>query len=565
MRGNFENTGKLTVFMLRCGRRTAIMWIVLLLVIVVGLVPAIGGIAYGDSLAELSSMMENPGMVAMVGPPITLEYEYFGALYTNFMFLFVALTVGIMNIFLIVRHTRADEEQGRYEVVRSLPTGRLSNLTAAYLTAALVNSVLSVLIGLGMFALGDETMGFEGSMLWGVGLGVTGLVFAALTALFCQLSSNSRSANSYAFAALIIFYFMRAVGDMNADMEIFSLISPLGLVLYTRPYAGDHWWPVLVMLGISVVVAVVAYYLNSIRDIDQGIIPARPGRPEASPLLRSSFGLTFRLTRTAMIWFFVGMFLLGASYATVLNDMDEFVAHNEFYRTLILVPAGITFEAMDGMSTEEIVSAMNAVVEHAGFTLAELFSAMVNNMMALITMTAPIVLVLRAKTEEKAIRTELILATPTCRIRYLAGFACVSFLTAAFMQFALAIGLFSMAQAILPNPDMLSFRFLIEAAMVYTPAIWVVTGLAVLLIGLLPKAVGFIWGYFGYTFLVVFIGRMDIFPSWLRYTTPFGFVPELPMDEINFMTLFLLTLASAILTAAGLLSYKNRDINAITH
>ena len=565
MRGNFENTRKLARFMLRRERNIAITWIVLLLVIVVGLVPAVEAIVEGDARAQLANMMENPAMIAMVGPAFALLDDGLGAMYTNLMFLFTALTVGIMNIFLIVRNTRADEEQGRYEVLRSLPVGRIANLSAAFIVAIVVNAVLSILIALSMFSLGDESMGFGGSMLWGLSLGATGLVFAFLTALFCQLSSSSRGAISYSFAALVVFYFMRAAGDINANMEVLTLISPLGLVTRTSPYVADYWWPIWIMLGIAIVIALITYRLNAIRDIDQGIIPARPGSAEGSLLLRSSIGLTFRLTRMALIWSLVGVFVLGASYAAILGEMDEFVAHNELYQNMILLPAGISLEVAEGMTTEEIVTIMNTVVAAAGFTLSELFAAMVNNMMALLALTAPLILVLRAKAEEKAIRTELILATATCRIKYLAGFIGLAFVMAALLQFVLAVGLFSVAQVVLPEPCELSFTFLFEAAMVYTPAIWVMVGLTALLIGLLPKVTGVIWAYFGYTFLVVFIGRMDVFPAWLQYTTPFGFVPQLPMDEINFPTLALLTLLAVVLTAAGLIFYRNRDINALTN
>jgi len=358
---------------------------------------------------------------------------------------------------------------------------------------------------------------------------------------------------------------MSAEVGVIAENHPLSVISPLGLINRAAPYAAGYesWIPVWITLGVAIVIAAIAYRLNSMRDIDQGIIPARPGRAAASPLLRTSTGLSFRLLRTPLIWFAIGMFVLGAGYASVLGEIDEFVAQNDFYRDLLLVPAGIDFEVMDGMSSEELVSAMNAVVSAAGFTLTELFASMVNNMMALFTLVAPLLFILRAKAEEKSMRTELILATPVCRMKYLGAFACLAFIAAVLLQFLLALGLFSTAQALLPNPDDLSFGFLFEASMVYVPALWVMTALTVLLVGLLPKAIGAIWGYYGYSFIVVFIGRMDIFPSWLRYTTPIGFVPQLPMDETNFAVLALLTAAALILTMAGLVFYRKRDINRV--
>jgi ABC-2 type transport system permease protein len=93
----------------------------------------------------------------------------------------------------------------------------------------------------------------------------------------------------------------------------------------------------------------------------------------------------------------------------------------------------------------------------------------------------------------------------------------------------------------------------------------VVVGLAILLIGVKPKATGLIWAYFAYSFLVIFIGRMGVFPDALSWLTPIGFVPQLPMDTVSIPTMVMLTALAAALTAAGFHFYNKRDINAITH
>jgi len=516
-----------------------------------------------DGRSAIFPVLEMPAMVGMVGPAYAAEFETFGALYTNFMMLFTAITVALMNIFLVVRHTRADEEKGRYEVVRSLPTGRLANLNATMIAASAVNIILSLVIGLGMFAFGDESMGFNGSMLWGASLGAVGLAFAAFTALFCQLSSSSRGAAGYSFAVMAVFYLLRAPGDMNADLEIFALISPLGLVMRTKTYMTDEWAPVFVLIAIAAAVAAIAYRLNYSRDIEQGVIPAKPGRARGSVLMRSPSGLAFRLLKISLIVWIIGMYSLGASYATVLGELDDFIASNEMYQQLIIGPAGVEF--LEGATTEETVAFMKAAVSQAGFTITQLFASMVNNMMGMVTLVPLLMFVLKAKSEEKDIRAELILATPVSRAKYLAGYSAIAFASAVVIQFILAFGLYSVSSGVLPDPSELSFGFLLKANLVYVPALWVIIGAAVLLIGAFPKATGAVWGYFAYTFFVVFIGRIGVFPEFLEKLTPFGYVPQLPMDEINFAVMAALVVIAAVLTAAGFWFYGRRDINAITH
>ena len=575
MKGNFDNSLSLTWFMLRRERVISSVWIASLVFMIVGLVPGMRQSLDADSQTALFAMMENPSLVAMMGPAYSLVNKTFGSLYTGVMLLISALAVGLMNIFLIIRHTRADEEKWRYEVVRSLPVGRLANMSAALLTAVVVNVVLAVITGLGMYGLGDESMSFNGSMLWGAALGVTGLVFAAIAALFSQLCSSSRSAVGYSFGALMFLYLLRAPGDMEiriiggevvtGSSEILSLISPLGLIMRSQAYVEDYWWPIFIVLGITIVISVLAFYFNSVRDIDQGIFPARRGRAYGSSLMRSPFGLSFKILRTGIIVWLIGMFALGYSYGTVAGDVDQFMASNEMWQQLMIGPTGIEMMNEAGFTPEQILEVIRNAVSDLGYTLTELFMSTITNIMGVFTLVPLFLFILRAKNEEKDSRTEFILSTPSCRYKYLAGFAVIAFLSAIVIQLILAVSLYSSAINELADPSELSMQFLIAANMVYVPAQWVMLGIAILIIGLVPKASGILWGYFTFSLFFMFFGRMNIFPDWLQKFTPFGYIPQLPMDEINYLTLGIMTAVAAILTTAGFFFYRKRDINAVTH
>ena len=72
-----------------------------------------------------------------------------------------------------------------------------------------------------------------------------------------------------------------------------------------------------------------------------------------------------------------------------------------------------------------------------------------------------------------------------------------------------------------------------------------------------------IWGYFGFSFLATFIGRIPgIIPDLLRNLTPYTFIPVLPVDEINWVTLTVLIGIAAALMAAACVVYRQRDISA---
>ena len=563
MSGAFFNTWQLTKFSLKRERVISSLWVILVGLVVAGLVPLMNLAIDDESRELLLPLLEMPAMVGMLGPAYAAAHYGFGPLYTTFMMLFTAFTVAIMNIFLITRHTRADEEKGRFEVLRSLPVGSVSSLGAAFITAAAVNLALAVAVALGMFAVGVSGMCFAGSVLWGMSLAAAGLVFAAFTALFCQLLPGSRTAIGYSFALLGFFYLLRAPGDLNPDLEILALISPLGLVLRTQAYMGNYWWPIVILFVLALAVAVLALYFNTKRDIEQGILPAKAGPGDGGFLMKSSLGLTFRLLRPGILAWVFGMFLLAASYASVLDGIDEFIAGNEMYQALILGPAGIPLDVLEAMPPEERVYMMRYLVAMAGHTITELFSSMVNSMMGIVAIVPVVLIVLKAKSEEEAARSELVLAASVSRKKYLLWYAGIAFDMAVVIQLVLAFGLYIVGQAVVADPAELSLGFVLRANLVYVPALWVMIGLTVFLYGIKPKLTGIIWGYFAYTFIIVFFGRMAVFPAFLTRLTPLGFVPDLPVGEITALPLLVMAAIGAALSILGIYFYDRRDVNTV--
>jgi len=530
MRGYFTNTVRLVRFILRRERIVSAVWLACLILFSYTLASGMGEMFDAPARQALAETMKNPAMIAMMGPVYGAGNYTVGAMYSQTMFLWVAMTVAAMNIFLVVRHTRADEERGRAEVVRSLPTGRLATLNAAMITALIVNIILAVFTGLGIASVGEESMGFGPAMLYGAALGIFGLFFAAAAALFSQLSASSRGAIGYSFIALGALYMLRAAGDVGS--EALALISPLGLIQRPQFFVENNVLPVLIVFIEAVAVAAAAYILNAVRDIDQGFISARPGRAGGSKLLRTSSGLALRLMRNSMIAWVVVLFCLGASYGTILPDIDMFIEESEFYQLVV------------GANDE--------------YTHMEMFSTTINIIAAVFAIVPIMTIALRPRTEEREGRAEQILAKPVSREKYLAGYVIPAFLLSVLLQLASVFGLYMASVAFLDEP--LSLIFLLEANMVYLPALWAMIGLAVFLTGLLPRATSFIWAYFGFSFFAVFMGRMMDLPSFLPKLSPFGFIPQLPVDEVNFTTLLILTVVALSLTLIGTIFYERRDM-----
>jgi ABC-2 type transport system permease protein len=549
MRNNFYNTGRLVRFMLRRERVIATIWIVILVAFSVILAPGLDEMFPDDAAREgVMAIYDNPVMVSMMGP---IYGNTTGAMYASMMLLWYLIAVAVMNIFLAVRHTRADEEQWRAEVIRSLPIGRLANVHAAMITALIINTILAVFTGLGLAITQTATMGFAGCMLYGAVSGAVGLVFAAIALVFCQLSQSTSGALGLSFLALGGAYMLRAAGDIGE--EVLSLISPLGLPLRSMIFVENKIVPFFALLLIAIAVAALAYKLNSMRDLGQGFIAAKAGRSEAKKSLLSSFGLSMRLCRKTLIIWLIVMFAAGASYGTVLGDIGSYVSNMPQYLELV----GLPTEVIEALSDEE----MTELTDEYANMIAEYFGVFITGMMTLIGLIPILNIGMKLRNEEKEGRVEHIISRSVPRVKYLFGFVIIAVVLCIFVQLATALGLYAIASTAEKNPFALGD--LVTAYLAHVPAMWVMLGFGVLLIGLLPKLSGIVWGYYGLVCFLVFMGGMDVLPAWLTNLSTLGYVPRVPQESLSLAPLLIMTGIAAVLIALGLIGYRKRDM--LTH
>src|SRR5690625_2125045 len=446
------------------------------------------------------------------------------------MILFTAIAVAIMSILFVVRHTRADEEAGRIELIRSFPTGRLANLSATIIVAFGINILLAMLLGGSLAVLQIESMDLVGSLTFGAAIVSTELIYTSISALFAQLTENSRGARGYAFLVLIMTYLIRAIGDVGN--EAVSWISPLGWVLESQAYVENNLGPILLTLAVALVLTGFAFYLYAIRDLEAGFLPSRPGRKHASFMLQGPFGLLLRIQRTGLIAWAIGMFIFGVSYGSVMGDLESFFAENEMFQQMI--------------------------TPEAGFTLTEQFITMLMSVLAMLGTIPVLMAVLKLVGEERKGRTEHILARVVSRFRLLFSGLLIALLASFFMLSLSGIGLWSAGNAVVDGG--MDFGRIYAAAMIYLPAVWVMIGIAVVLIGFLPRLTSLIWVYLIYSFLVVYMGGLFDFPSWMEKLTAFGHIPQIPVDEMDYMKVITMTLIAIVLIGIGCIGYRKRDI-----
>jgi ABC-2 type transport system permease protein len=198
---------------------------------------------YGTK-AELLAMFEtlkNPAMIALVGPTeATAQTVTMASFYFQEMTLFTALIFIIVGILHVISRTRAEEEEGLSELVLSFPVGKLTQpvavlleLTGFYLTSgALITAVMSLITK------PSDGFSLTANLLYGFGLGLTGLLFSALALLITQLFATASTARNVTFGLLGALYIARAFTDLSSPT--LSRLNPLAWVYLTSPSVGNH-------------------------------------------------------------------------------------------------------------------------------------------------------------------------------------------------------------------------------------------------------------------------------------------------------------------------------------
>lgn len=529
---SYLGTGKLCKFIFRRDRIRLALWVIALSLFITVLVPVFKDILLvsPDKTAMIETM-KNPAMIAIVGPVYGEANYTLGAAYANYMLVFSVMIAAAMNIFLVSRHIRQDEELGRLEIIRSLPVGRLANPVATALVSLIANFLISLLSAAGLYLLRGEGMSLRGCLIFGVSMGVIGLFFAALTAFFCQLTTNNRTAMGFSFGSLFVFYILRGIGDVGN--ETLSLISPLGLILRTENFVNDFWWPVIVIFVVSILIMIVALIITDNRDLGRGLLPERQGRKHASFILSGNFGLAFKLLRTPLIVWAITIYSFAAMYGSIFGDLEGYLKSSDILKSI--------FEQMGST---------------ASFT--RLFTTLLMAIMSLIATLPLLNFTNRLAVEEKNGLTENILSKSVSRYNHMASYVIIAFISSVVFQLLSAYGFWSIGSLVLEDIDPLSD--FVKSSLLYLPAIWVMIGLATTLIGNFPRFSSLIYVYLGYSFFVVYLGRLIDFPKWTLNLTPFGSIPAYPLEEVNWAKIVGLLIITVSLLVAGFTGYRRRDI-----
>jgi ABC-2 type transport system permease protein len=478
--------------------------------------------------AVYHSTVHNATLLGLAGP---LYGDSVGALTTWKVGSTAAVLAALMSIFLVIRHTRADEEAGRLELIGSTAVGRHSALAVGLILAAVANVVLALLITVALIAVGLPA---AGSAALGLAIAGCGLVFTAVAAVTAQVSGTARGARGIAIAALAVAYLAESV-SAAAGAPWLAWLSPIGWANEIRAYAGERWLvlalPVLAALALTAVSAVLA----ARRDLGAGLVPPRPGPAEAAASLRSPLALAWRLQRGSIAGWAAGTLLAGAAFGSVADGIGSLLG-----------------------SGAQVRDAITRLGGQAGITDAYLAAMM--GIIGLAAAAYAVSAVLRLRTEETAGRTDPVLATATGRDGWGASHLIIAAVGAAVVLAAAGVGT-GLAYGLRVGDVGGQLPRMLGAAIAQLPAALAVAAVAVALFGLLPRScVAGGWTALTVAALVVLLGPTLRFSQWVQDISPFTHVPKLPGGVVSAAPLTWLAVIALALTAAGLAGLRYRDI-----
>ena len=518
-------------FILKRDLVTSIVWIVALAAFALLLAAVYPGLFPTEmAMQGIIATTNTPAMIALMGPVYGLDAVTPAILMAQECLIWFAIAAIVMNIFFVNRYTRTDEELGRLELLISLPVNRLTNSISVIYLSFLLNVVVAVMIAAFTLIVPNlEGITISGAFMYGLSIGMQGFVFAMITLLSAQLFSTARGSMGAAFAMMGIAYILRAYGDMNGS--ILSDISPMGLGLKVEAFYADNFLPIAILFAEALGFAAIALWFNFHRDIGLGVFPARKGKGHASRFLQTPFGFAWRLSRNNFFAWAIGIFAIGATYGSVIGELDQFVEGNDMMKQML--------EGSSGAAT-----------------LIDAFVGLINGLVALIIAVPLIGAINRLRSEEKRGRLEPILATSVSRRKLFLNFILIAVAEAFALAFLSAFGLYAAAS----SSGLIDFDTLIKASFVYLPALFVMIALAVFLFGVFPKLKSLIWALFGYSFILFYFGRLFDVPEIAIKLSPFGNISQLPVQELSVIPMVVLCIISVGLCVMGVLFFEKRGV-----
>ncbi|MEZ5190884.1 MAG: hypothetical protein R2717_08655 [Schumannella sp.] len=537
MSTTLTGVGRIARHILRRDRVRMLVWTLSLTAFGLYFMAALTNVFDEAALAARAAIMSTPTGIVMGGPGYGLDDYTAAVAMANEGTQWVVLALSIMSILHVVRHTRTEEENGLSELVRASAVGRQAPALATLLTLSGLLVAIAALTACGMVAVAPTTSLVDALAMM-LGSALIALVFGALALVMCQVTAHARTAVGLSIAAFGLATVIRAAGDVQErGGSPLSWFSPIAWAQQTRAFVDLRWWPLLLAAGAVVVLLAIAAALATRRDFGAGLIAPRPGRADASGMLRGPFALAWVQQRGALLWTGLGLGAMWFGTGTLMSTLDEMVS--------------------DLVET-------NPVIGQLFGTDPGMFAAGFLDVMMMFTGVCcaayAVVMGQRPRAEESGGRLELTLSAPLGRSRWLTAQLAVAGLGSIAL---LALSTYAMwAGAVLVGVTDPGLDRYTAAFAGYAPAVLAFLALTAALFGWAPRLIGLAWLPVAFAFVIGMFGSIFDLPDWVRALSPLHGVSAVFTDGVDGAGVTVLSIVVTALAGASFLGFRRRQVIA---
>ncbi|WP_144784200.1 ABC transporter permease [Microbacterium sp. BH-3-3-3] len=493
-----------------------------------------------DRQGLLAAAIANPVILLFRGLPSGSDEASFA---TFLIAPFLMLLAALMSTLLAVRHTRGDEETGRAELIAATPAGRSTAFVATVGHGILADVVLGALVALAFLGFGYPLLG---SVVLGLSVTATGLVFLAVALVAAQVIRTSRAANAIGVWAVLIGLLVcglgNALGTPSANLQRMrsaplAWVSPYGWAENVRAFDADDARPLMLSLTLAVVCGGVAFALHRSRDLGASLLPAPRGAASAGRLLSGPLGLAWREDRGAVIGWAVGGLIVGLM-ATRLSSVIAQIGD-----TIPSVQAVLQALAAQGSLAQGAVEVF--------FTLAGILAA-----------CAGVQMIVRLRQDEAAGLAEPLLAAAVSRVRWLGSRLALSAAAIVGVLGAAVVG----AAAGLATTEGTDTSLLRDAAVsaagqaLAAAAIAVIAAFAFVFAPRLAVLLG--WAVVGVAAIVGLFGPLLGLPDAVVRASPLASVPVVSGDAVDPRGAVAWAIVVIVAGGAAVLGIHRRELSA---
>ncbi|UBV14100.1 ABC transporter permease [Mycolicibacterium fortuitum] len=517
----FTGIGTLLKLALRRDRVRLSVWLAVLTLMMVYAPNAIR-LAYPGEEQRLArvNLLKTPAGMMLGGPMFGVNETDLGVMMANELTLTLTIATSILAILTVIRHTRAEEENGSAELVLSSVVGRYARTAAALTLVGGLNAGLALTMTLAMASTGFAVVDTAAMCL-----GITGVatVFGAVAAVTAQIWRQARTASGAALATLAVAALVRGAGDViDNSGSALSWLSPIAWAQQMRPFVDLRWWPFGLLVILAAGLMALAAGLESRRQYDAGTIAATGEKPDARAIT-GPLRLHLALQRGQTIGWAVGLFAAGLVFGSMTKALLDAAETNELIARLLSTTGN---DGIYTTMTQFLAAAASAYVVSA---------------------------VLRVYADEQNGLGEPVLAGAVSRWRWLLGAVGSALAGAAFLMFCAGLGNGLGAGLTLGEPG--TIVRLTLAALAYLPALAVVAAIAALAVAL--RAPWIAWLAVTFVITALYLGALLRLPRWLIELSPVG-QTTVPSDFPALALIVMLVIATALAATAGWI-YRNRD------